>query len=248
MVTGQLIGGLGNQLFISATVLAYSLKHNMDYCIPRKVHQPHYPTTKDHSYNFQNIKYCDAELNLPIYTEPHYHYSEIPYMPNVCLNGYFQSWRYFHEYREEILKAFDIPYMREGPNSCSIHVRRGDYLLYPNHHPVISNEYLDEAQIYMMNKGVKYFLVFSDDIEWCKISIPQFNDCDYYFMEGNTGIEDLQLASECENSIGSNSSFSWWIYYLNKNKNKIGIFPSKWFGPELPNSISDLLPPECVVL
>jgi hypothetical protein len=50
------------------------------------------------------------------------------------------------------------------------------------------------------------------------------------FVENNDNIEDMWLMSLCEHNIIANSSFSWWGAWLNKNKNKTVIAPSKWFG------------------
>jgi hypothetical protein len=38
----------------------------------------------------------------------------------------------------------------------------------------------------------------------------------------------------------SNSSFSWWGAFLNKNKNKQVYVPSVWFGPNGERNYSDI--------
>jgi len=40
------------------------------------------------------------------------------------------------------------------------------------------------------------------------------------------------MMSLCENNVISNSTFSWWSAFLNKNKNKKVLCPSMWFGPK----------------
>lgn len=238
-------GGLSNNLFIMAATMAHSLKTGIDYCIPLKVENPHYPEQKP--YIFPGVKYCDKEIVFDNqYNEPHFHYAEIPKHESLLLNGYFQSEKFFANYREEILKAFDIPYERkEGWISC--HIRRGDYLLYPNCHKTVDRGYIQSAinkiKELTGSRGWKV-LVVSDDIDWCIDNMTSMftSSSDVEFSEGRTELEDLALASSCEHSIGSASSFSWWIWWLNRNENKIAVFPKKenWFGVSLPHNVDDL--------
>jgi hypothetical protein len=74
----------------------------------------------------------------------------------------------------------------------------------------------------------KYYIIFSDDISWCKENLSFLNN--KIFIEGNTDFQDLYLMSKCKNNIIANSSFSWWGAWLNTNKDKIVIAPKKWFG------------------
>jgi hypothetical protein len=50
-------------------------------------------------------------------------------------------------------------------------------------------------------------------------------------IKSNTDLEDLAIMSSCEHNIISNSSFSWWSAWFNKNTSKKIVAPSIWFGP-----------------
>jgi hypothetical protein len=79
------------------------------------------------------------------------------------------------------------------------------------------------------------FLIFSDDIQWCKENFPDMPE-KFRFIEGNKDYEDLYIMSHCKNNIIANSSFSWWGAWLNSNLEKTIIAPATWFGPTLQNN------------
>ena len=116
----------------------------------------------------------------------------------------------------------------ENQNTCSIHVRRGDYLNSPNHHPTQNMNYYMKAIKKMPKDSV--FLIFSDDINWCKQNFPDMPE-KFKFIEGNKDYEDLYLMSACKNNIICNSTFSWWAAWLNSNESKVIMAPDTWFGP-----------------
>jgi len=218
-------GRTGNQLFQKAAAIGYAMKHGIQY-------------------NTTNIRRQGIMIK-----ENGHQYQDPPFYPNtnIILDGYWQSARYFDHCREEVLKAFGYDWsLKEG--WCSIHVRRADYLLYPDKHPVITEDYLDQAVWHIIkNTDIRRFLVFSDDIEYCRdfVSRRMYANCIVEFSEGRTPEEDLVLGSCCEHNIISNSTFSWWQAYLNQNPDKVVISPSKdnWFGPSNGHlDTSDLIP------
>lgn len=240
--TINLQGGIGNIMFQIACVIAYSKEYNKELTLSSAGYREHHSSLSSYSSNIL------SKLDMPInanfsgyitYNEPGFNYTPIPnFRHNTRLNGYYQSDKYFEKYEADIreLFSFDIDVKQEireiitSNNTCSIHVRRGDYLNLPNHHPVQDMNYYMRAIKEMPKDSV--FLIFSDDIKWCKENFPNLPE-KFIFVEGNKDYEDMYIMSRCNNNIIANSSFSWWGAWLNENPDKIVISPSKdnWFGP-----------------
>jgi len=255
-VSIKLQGGLGNNLFQIACVYAYSLKYNKKLILVNEKFGITHNALDTYKSNILNkIEFLQSKSfnNFTSYCEREFNYIEIPnILDNVYLEGYFQSEKYFKEYHKEIRELFSFP--EEYKNStiekyknllegetCSIHVRRGDYLKLTDHHPVQSLNYFMKG-VKEMSEDSK-FLIFSDDINWCKQNFPNVPE-KFIFIEGNSDYEDLLLMSLCKNNIISNSSFSWWAAWFNEDINKKVIAPSKWFGAANShvNNIQDLIP------
>jgi hypothetical protein len=180
--------------------------------------------------------------------ECHFDYHPIPNLGgNVSLIGFFQSYKYFEGQDEEIKKVFALPHIEGYEDYVSIHVRRGDYVQHSGSFPPIDAEYLKKAILQLrINIGAEKFIVFSDDIEWCKQTLINHESEVFLFSEGRTEIQDLALMASCGHHIIANSTFSWWGAYLGHNPNKIVITPSAqtWFGPTagVKKPVVDLLP------
>jgi len=257
MVTIKLMGGIGNVLFQIAAAYAYAKKTNKelklttnDFNVVHK-HLDSYKENILHNVDFLNNYNTKG---FKSFTEPGFNFTEIPNINgNVMLIGYFQAENYFKDYLGDIKKLFEFPLQivnnvskvvktkykidMLADNICSIHVRRGDYLKSPDHHPAQSLNYYMKA---MKKIGMdKKFLVFSDDIEWCKNNFPDMDNLT--FVEDFMDYEDLCLMSLCNHNIICNSTFSWWSAFLNKNPKKKIIAPSIWFGKAYANyNIKDL--------
>jgi hypothetical protein len=254
-VTSKLMGGLGNYLFQIAVAYSYSKQTGKKMLFDVNdiyiVHKPY-----NHYLNniFKKIEFNVINDFYIILPEKTFNFNKIPIIEgNVKLNGYFQSEKYFIDVREDILNLFEIDENTEvylfdkyskllSGNTCSIHVRRGDYLNLPNFHPTQDlSYYIDSCKI--IGDDVNY-LIFSDDIEWC------YKNFDFIknktFISGNTDYQDLYLMSMCNNNIIANSTFSWWGAWLNNN-NKQVIIPKKWFGDRNSHlNTNDLYPNEWI--
>jgi hypothetical protein len=220
--------GLGNQMFQYAAGFSLAKAMCTTLFFPEKPKGP--DLRSPNLYHVFNLSSIRTGVHGPLYdaSKLGFHYTPLPKDSNITLHGYFQSYKYFIEYEEDLKKEFTFlnPIKYALPkNSVSLHVRRGDYLKHPTHHPLCSAEYYSKA----MNefKGCN-FVVFSDDIMWCK---QYFKEKNVYFSPGKNNFEDLELISKCENHIIANSSFSWWGSWLCTNYNKKVIAPKNWFGP-----------------
>jgi hypothetical protein len=255
MVTASLMGGLGNYMFQISTAFSLSLDNNDD-CVfdVNDVFSPHKSVSSYEGNILRNVTFSNNVISTTTYREPTFQYSPIPYNTKLRLSGYFQSEKYFTHNRNHIISLFsidgdsmDIITSKYGGllsgTTCSIHVRRGDYLKLPNQHPVCELGYYLES-ISLIGDGVD-FLIFSDDIPWCK---ENFKGDKFTFIDGNKDYIDMWLMSLCDHNIIANSSFSWWGAWLNTNSNKIIITPHKWFGSYLPHNTKDLTPKKWIKL
>jgi len=165
------------------------------------------------------------------------------------MEWYFQSERYFTDFKDDIRKAFkvnrelseknkNIIKRIQSLNSVSVHIRRWDYLLVDTH-GVLSKSYYEKwiELVRERTKGPLYVFFFSDDIWWVKKNFQCKNS---YYVDWNVWGEswqDMILMSKCKHNIIANSSFSRWGARLNDNKEKIVIAPRKWFKSTDPQDI-----------
>ena len=210
-------GRLGNQIFQFAFLYSLHKLNGYEYCIP--------PNT-DLAECFDLTCNTCSQLNLPKEKEKHFHFDRMfpnKFKNNVDYTGYYQSDKYFNKIKQELFTVLKFKNQHKKPlpdnNLVSIHIRRGDYVG-NDVHPVVSLDYITRAKQHFENKK---FLVFSDDIQWCKE-----NKLGDLYSDGNTHYQDLYQMSLCCGSIIANSSFSWWGAYLSP-KQKV-IAPKKWFS------------------
>jgi|694.fasta_scaffold38603_4 hypothetical protein len=231
--------GLGNILFKIAASYAYAKRYNKNFKIYRSLcdDSPHSPFDLYINTIFSKIKFSNENpQNLPVFKESAMLYREVPNInEDFYFYGDFQSEKYFLDYKDEIIDLFTtnlIPF--NGSGYCSIHVRRGDYLSSSHFYEQLEYDYYKTA--YNLMPPNTKFLVFSNDIEWCKKNFTKdmgFENIE--FADNNANYIDLELMSKCDHNIIANSTFSWWGAYLNKNPNKIIITPKQWITQHLAN-------------
>lgn len=179
-------------------------------------------------YSGKNIKYPTDYL---VRTENIY-YDEFP----------MNSDEYISCIRNELVKTFEFPTISGKRNmdvlhriistsSVAIHIRRTDHMR--DNVKLFKRHYFMKAVKYIKNHSSSKlcFLIFSDDIEWCKQNKNELGlsqDDEIVFVDWNKGdnaYKDMQLMTYCQHNIIPISSFSWWGYYLSKRENKIVCAP-----------------------
>ena len=245
MITNSTLGfsgRLGNQMFQYAMLVGIKYKHGSEIILDEDISKKsiygfceltEYFTLKEcHFYNKRDI------IAPHIFEEERFHFDSRFFKKisdNMDFHGYFQSEKYFEHCKDAVRKEFTFkphivaeaekflePY--KDKHLVSIHIRRGDYVPQPNFHPVCSIEYYKEA---MKLFDDVQFVVFSDDISWCKENFAFKN---VVYSENTSGV-DMCIMSKCHDNIIANSTFSWWASWLNDSPSKKIVAPKIWFGP-----------------
>lgn len=125
-----------------------------------------------------------------------------------------------------------------GPTDVAVHVRRTDYLDFPDHLPTLPAVYYGRCRGGLSRLlGVSFwdglsFHVYGDDPEWAKASLLGWETYRYGGdADEPTDWADLFQMARYRHHIIANSSFSWWAAYLSGDDH--AVCPSPWFGPKI---------------
>lgn len=168
-------------------------------------------------------------------------------LPGVRLIGYFQSWRYFWDIRNEL--AAEISSLRspspqfmhlsarlnDGRPRAAVHVRRGDFLRagHATYHSIVPISYYAEALNRIPIEPDWIIEFHSDDPQLVndlreKAGLPN----EFVNMEDFTQIlpiERIWLMAQTDAIIGANSSMSLWAAYLSAAPGRNIVFPLSWY-------------------
>jgi hypothetical protein len=243
MIGIKTMGGLGNLMFQIATgetwrergynVVYTNIDENLSFIASNYAFRRHSYVYKSlwRGFDWDKHKAPQNASFKPARTP--FIYVDITPVDRVEYIGYFQSDKHFPS-RELVMKLFEpsdwlvghICFPWRGEITCSIHVRRQDYLGLQDYHPVLDMDYYNRAIETLSPFNVNTFLVFSDDIKWCR---ENFKGDKFVFMQSVEHVAIYQMA-KCNHNIMANSSLSWWGSYLGGNDNRVVIAPEKWFG------------------
>jgi hypothetical protein len=260
MITCNLLGGLGNQLFQIFTTISYAVKtkEKMVFLNSESIGTG---ITKVRSTYWSNLLYKLKPFlsydfpNYIVIRETVFTFNDIiseinsnKINNNICLYGYFQSYKYFQNNYELICRLLNIEKQKETvsktitdfhlQNTVSMHFRIGDYKLLPNVYSILTYEYYEKALEYIQNQNFIFlhilFFCEDEDLEDVNIIIEQLklkfpNNSFSRVQNTLKDWEQMLLMSCCNYNIIANSSFSWWGAYLNSISDKIVCYPENWF-------------------
>jgi hypothetical protein len=270
MITCNLKGGLGNQLFEIFATMSYAIDSDHFFYF-KNTYALNSGVTQRHTYWHSLLIFLRKHItdsifnhNMKIVREKSFNYEELPtttILDNIILDGYFQSHKYFEKNYKQIYDYLQLEVLKKKATSkynynykefVSMHFRQGDYKNLQETHPILTHKYYENSLKELLKKTnsnlqkVLYFCEKEDNEEIEKIIgelKKTIKNC--AFIKVTDDVEDwkqLLLMSACSHNIIANSSFSWWGAYLNTNPTKIVCYPEVWFGPKSPNDTMDLFP------
>jgi hypothetical protein len=278
MITCDLRGGLGNQLFQIFTTIAYSLQSRNPVKFANIETMGGGGCTLRYTYwntffsRLQPFLINTREFPLMEYIKENgFHYTPISISSimnkNVCLYGYYQSYKYFNECFLSICKMIRLEEMKQAllhklpydkhflNNAITLHFRLGDYKKAQHFHPLMNDKYYEDSLHYIeertiTEKNVFYFCE-EEDIEQVSqtIDILKSKFPKYQFIRADNELADWEqmlFMSCCRYNVIANSSFSWWGAYFNNDPKQMVIYPSIWFVETAGINVNDLFPSEWI--
>lgn len=250
------IKGLGRQLFIIWTTIAFARKYSKPYAfwdMKRKPWKSYWDTF------FKNIDIVNRPL--PSFYYAYRDPNDFTYKPitnfdsTFTIDGYFQSYLHFDEIYDEIYSTLvtkaDNSYLTianklvdqlkssaETRKCIYVHINQKMKILETTKSINLSKDYY--AKAIKKFDSENFFIFFhnsqeqSDNefVEEVEKEIKQYTN-NYIFVQ-NIKFENyvIMLAMiQMDGAIIANSAYSWWIAYLMDNhKNKTVVLPSIWYA------------------
>lgn len=268
----QPVGGLGNQLFQIANAYQLSIEFNRRLLIcdqngsSRGVYWNnvlrYFSRHLISKTQFLELKKKSAVYN---WASRRFEYKKIVLDPRhdcYCIDGYYQSYKYFDLNAFERLLQFEHNSSNSNktiePDGIALHIRRTDYLSKNFHKPLALDYYYNAVERIITDRGSKapsrnpiHLYIFSDDIEWCKQNFAYSNTdhkCVTQYVTLESELEELYMMSRFSTIVIANSSFSWWAAYLNNTSNQKEVYcPKHWFVNGCHLNTKDMRPPNWVI-
>lgn len=220
MITCNLMGGLGNQIFQIFATISYSIKSHNWFKFTNATSLGTGNVTIRSTYwdtFFARLKHFTTNEfpSFHVIREKDFTYNELPVYEmknnNVIIVGYFQSYKYFQENYAIICRMIGLEQMKGtlldklnysmdfANNVISMHFRIGDYKAIQHVHPVMNVEYYHRSLLHIQSeKPSARFTVmyFCEEVDLSDVTLKveyllqQFPM--YKFIRGNNTLEDWE--------------------------------------------------------
>ena len=247
-------GRLGNQLF------QYAFLRNTAESLGVPFYCPPWDGDDIFDLNDSEIRAIAPEgigITFDSHPEAGYTSAALNILDGTEIKGYFQSERYFSDkmkvrswYRfkspivESVTKAFDMVHVE---SSVSFSVRLdGDYGNTREFFPLYPLAYYRRAYEFLGGRGTIY--VFADRPDLAKVFFSPMKGLDIRFVEGLSAAQQLYLMTRFRANVITNSTFSWWGAWLNKNIPGKVVAATEWCRAGVPRDISDIICADWFVL
>jgi hypothetical protein len=242
----NLLGGLGNQLFIYAGGLTLKEKHKTELFLLPVSDGKNIHSSKDYRFLFSQatpIEYDDPRMKdarqVSIQTLFFGPWRDIPTDQNTNIfihDHWFQDFPSIRsvipQVKQEVVGSLSEMYgdvSMDKASSAFIHVRRGDYTAVAS--PYVLDMAYYAAALAELNKSeaIKTIYIFSDDMAWCKQQKWETTK-QIQFIDEPDELKTLYMMSQCEAGAAiANSTFSSWGAFLGPYMTSAPvIYPSKW--------------------
>jgi hypothetical protein len=220
MITCNLMGGLGNQIFQIFSTISYAMKSRNQFKFLNVDRLGEGSTTVRNTFwnSFFNKLKPFLIDNIPqqihIIREKNFTFNELPINEmldrDTLIFGYFQSYKYFQDDFEMICRIIGLSQLKNQllnklklndeylKNCVSMHFRLGDYKNIQNFHPLATYEYYINSLNFIKSKSSESYniLYFCEDVDMDDVvttihSIKQ-NFPDYKFIRGDNKLEDWE--------------------------------------------------------
>ena len=246
MITCNLMGGLGNQLFQIFTTISHAIniKTRFAFIDVEKLGGGQTIVRPTYWDNFLiNLKPFTSKAfpQMLLVKEAGFRYNDLNLYKyksqgqNICLFGYFQSHKYFSENFYKISKMIDLEQIKKTViiksgftqdtlnDTISLHFRLGDYKKIQHYHPIMTYEYYKKS------------LTFLKTREQLKNNVLYF--CEEEDLEDvNETIAKLQSDFPTLNFIRASNDLSDWeqmILMSSCRDNIIANSSFSWWGAHL---------------
>ncbi len=252
MMSINLKGGLGNQLFMIYSLMGISKKNNYEYLIDKQYNdkrKTYWNNILSHIPNCENINSKIYGETTIINENRYSQYMDIEIdkneVPNILLNGYFQSFYYFENIRDEVFESIlkqsseitnkvdkiynELKLKYKNKQLVFIHRRKTDYKdkIHGGYFQVLPMSYYEEA-LKQFDENECAFIIFSDEQSE---ALNEFEFLKYKEFIIEEDFIELLLMSKMDAAIIANSTFSaWGAYLMDYHRCKTIVCPKYWFS------------------